>query len=126
MVMVHDGVRPLVTSRVLEDGLRLAKDKGTAVAAVPVKPTLKVVDPRTMAVTETLDRSLIWEIQTPQIFRRELLDRAYKADENATDDAALVELLGVPVMVYMGDRRNIKITTPEDLIIAEALVKGGL
>jgi 2-C-methyl-D-erythritol 4-phosphate cytidylyltransferase len=122
LVMVHDGVRPLVTAKVIEDGARIAVEFGAAVAAVPVKPTLKVVDPRSSLITETLDRTLVWEIQTPQVFRRELIDRAYGGDENATDDAALVEKLGVPVKIYMGDHRNIKITTAEDLIIAEALL----
>jgi 2-C-methyl-D-erythritol 4-phosphate cytidylyltransferase len=121
--MVHDGVRPLVTAQMIEDGARIADESGTAVAAVPVKPTLKVVDPRSGLITETLDRTLVWEIQTPQVFRRELIDRAYSGDENATDDAALVEKLGVPVKIYMGDHRNIKITTPEDLVIAEAFMR---
>jgi 2-C-methyl-D-erythritol 4-phosphate cytidylyltransferase len=123
VVMVHDGVRPLVTAQMIEDGARIADESGTAVAAVPVKPTLKVVDPRSGLITETLDRTLVWEIQTPQVFRRELIDRAYSGDENATDDAALVEKLGVPVKIYMGDHRNIKITTPEDLVIAEAFMR---
>jgi 2-C-methyl-D-erythritol 4-phosphate cytidylyltransferase len=123
MVLVHDGVRPLVTEKVIKEGIRVAAESGAAVAAVPVKPTLKVIDPRTLRIRETLDRTLVWEIQTPQVFRRELIERAYKGDTNATDDAALVEKLGVPVVIFAGDERNIKITTPDDMIIAEALMR---
>jgi 2-C-methyl-D-erythritol 4-phosphate cytidylyltransferase len=125
IVMIHDGVRPLVTTKVIEEGVRVANESGAAVAAVPVKPTLKVVDPRTGRISETLDRTLVWEIQTPQVFRRELIERAYRGEENATDDAALVEKLRVPVMIFAGDERNIKITTPDDLVVAEAFLKNG-
>ncbi|MBF0569314.1 MAG: 2-C-methyl-D-erythritol 4-phosphate cytidylyltransferase [Candidatus Omnitrophica bacterium] len=124
IVLVHDGARPLVTRKVIEDGIAIAGECGAAVAAVPVKPTLKVVDPRTNLVSETLDRTLVWEIQTPQVFRREIIERAYRGDENATDDAALVEKSGVPVRVYRADYRNIKITTPEDMVIAQAFLRG--
>jgi 2-C-methyl-D-erythritol 4-phosphate cytidylyltransferase len=125
-VIVHDGVRPIVTVDLIERGLALAREEKAVIAAVPVKPTLKVVDPQTNIVRETLDRTLVWEIQTPQIFERKLLERAYAGDTEATDDAALVERLGVPVKVFMGDYRNIKITTPDDLIVAEALLRGKL
>ncbi|MBF0485299.1 MAG: 2-C-methyl-D-erythritol 4-phosphate cytidylyltransferase [Candidatus Omnitrophica bacterium] len=123
-VMIHDGVRPCITRDVIERGLKEIKDEKALVAAVGVKPTLKVVDPQTRLVTETLDRSLVWEIQTPQIFERGLLERAYRKDtEGATDDAALVERLGVKVKVFLGDYQNIKITTPEDMLIAEAFLE---
>jgi 2-C-methyl-D-erythritol 4-phosphate cytidylyltransferase len=122
IVIVHDGVRPLVTLKMIEEGVRVAGESGAAVAAVPVKPTLKVIDPRTLRIRETLDRTLVWEVQTPQVFRRELLERAYRGDVDATDDAALVEKMGVPVLIYAGDERNIKITTPDDLVIAEAFL----
>jgi 2-C-methyl-D-erythritol 4-phosphate cytidylyltransferase len=121
--MVHDGVRPLVTNTVIKAGLDAVKASGAAVAAVTVKPTIKAIDPRTGLVTETLDRDLLREIQTPQVFSRELLERAYRQDgEGATDDAALVERLGVKVAVFEGSSRNIKITTPEDILIAQAFM----
>jgi len=84
---------------------------------------VKVVDPVTNVIRQTLDRTLLWEVQTPQIFERELLERAYSADVLATDDAALVERLGVAVKVFPGDYRNVKVTTPEDLVVAEALLR---
>ncbi|MBF0122444.1 MAG: 2-C-methyl-D-erythritol 4-phosphate cytidylyltransferase [Candidatus Omnitrophica bacterium] len=123
VVLVHDGARPLVTPAIIEESIKACSVSGAVVVAVPVKPTLKVVDPRTRVVSETLDRTLVWEVQTPQVFKREIIERAYGGDENATDDAALVERLGIPVSVCMGDHRNIKITTPEDLVIAEALLR---
>ena len=121
-VIIHDGVRPLVTTELIERGLGLMASEKAVVAAIPVRPTLKVVEPKKNIVRETLDRTLVWEIQTPQIFERDLLMRAYADDAEATDDAALVERLGEPVKVFMGAFRNIKITTPEDLVIAEALM----
>ncbi len=123
-VMVHDAVRPFVTPEIIEEGVLSAVIQKAAVTAVPVKPTLKVVDPRTGFVRETLDRSLIWEIQTPQTFERKLLERAYEDDDEATDDASLVERIGAAVKIHMGSYRNIKITTPEDMDFAEALLKG--
>ncbi len=122
VVMVHDGVRPLVSDVLIERGLKAIVTDKAVVAAVQVKPTLKVVDPVTFVVRETLDRTLVWEIQTPQIFEHSLLRRAYADDVTATDDAALVEALGVEVKIFTGDHMNIKITTPEDLLIAEAFL----
>ena len=124
VVIVHDGARPLVTEAVIQAGLEAVKATGAAVAGVPVKPTIKVVDPRARVVSETLDRDLLWEIQTPQVFDRRLLDRAYAQDtDGATDDAALVERLGIKVNVFMGAYTNVKITTPEDMVVAAAFLK---
>lgn len=123
VVLVHDGVRPLIGVDLIERSVALAGEEKAVVVAVPVKPTLKVVDPRTHVVRETLDRTLVWEIQTPQIFNRKILEKAYADDSESTDDAHLVERTGVPVKILRGDYRNIKITTPEDLVIAEALLK---
>ncbi len=124
VVMVHDGVRPLVTSATIVLGLDAVKATGAAVAAVPVKPTIKVIDPKTRTVTETLDRTLLWEIQTPQVFDRKVLERAYAEDrDGASVDAALVERAGLKVGVFMGSYANVKITTPEDLVVARALLK---
>jgi 2-C-methyl-D-erythritol 4-phosphate cytidylyltransferase len=123
VIMVHDGVRPLVTEAIIQKGLEAVKATGAAVAAVPVKPTIKVVDPKTQIVRETLDRDLLWEIQTPQVFERELLEKAYREDrDGASDDAALVERLGVKVKVFEGAYTNIKITTPEDMAVAQAFL----
>ncbi len=128
LVAVHDGVRPLVSGEIVERVLRAAIETGAAVAAVPVKDTVKVA--RDGFVEETPDRSNLWLVQTPQVFRFGLLAEAYAralADGRtpATDDAALVERLGGKVRVVEGDYENIKITTPEDLLIAEALLSRG-
>lgn len=123
IVIVHDAVRPFVTVKMIDEGIALASAGKAAVAGVPVKPTLKEVDPGTGTVIRTLDRSLVWEIQTPQVFDRRLLEQAYRGDREAPDDAALVELAGHRVTVYMGDYRNIKITTPDDMDIAEVFLK---
>ncbi|MBN1541437.1 2-C-methyl-D-erythritol 4-phosphate cytidylyltransferase [candidate division KSB1 bacterium] len=119
-VLVHDGVRPLVTSALIERVLESARITGAAIPAVPVRETIKsTVDGW---VGETLRRERLVVVQTPQAFRIELLrtayDRAFDTAEPATDDAALVERLGEPVAVVCGDERNIKITTLIDLKIA--------
>ncbi len=124
VLIIHDGVRPLVTEAMIAAGLLAVQETGAAVAAVPVKPTIKVVDPKGQRVCATLDRSLLREIQTPQVFERGLLERAYRQDrDGATDDAALVERLGVAVVIFPGHVMNIKITTPEDICVAEAFLK---
>jgi 2-C-methyl-D-erythritol 4-phosphate cytidylyltransferase len=124
VVMVHDGVRPLVNTKIIAAGLEAVKASGAAIAAVPVKPTIKAVDRKTKTVMKTLDRDLLWEVQTPQIFDRKVLEKAYTDDrDGATDDAALVERSGVKVAVFMGSYENLKITTPEDLVIARAFLK---
>ena len=125
-VIVHDAARPFVTGEMISEGLRITSDMHAAAAGVPVKSTLKRVDPLTGLVQETLERSIVWEIQTPQMFKRELLERAHTDKCDATDDAALVERMGNRVKIYMGDYRNIKITTPEDMDIAEVFLKRSL
>jgi len=122
-VVVHDGARPCVESRTIEQGLEAARRAGAAIAAVPVTDTVKRVDAE-QRVTETLDRSVLWAAQTPQVFRRDLLTRAHiEVDGEATDDAALVERLGHAVVVYMGSYRNIKVTTAADLVLAAAYLR---
>ena len=124
-VVVHDGARPLVTSELIARGLEAAAGTGAAIAAVPAKDTIKVVSEGGV-VEATPDRERLWLVQTPQVFRRELLERAHRElREDVTDDAAMVERLGLPVRVFMGDYSNIKITTPDDLAVAGALVGGG-
>jgi len=126
IVLIHDGVRPLVTGDLIERLIESCRVEHSAIAAVPVKPTIKAVDVKTMTVEQTHDRSTLWEVQTPQVFRKDILLQAYKLSPHneATDDAMLVEQSGVKVKVVMGEYRNIKITTEEDLIIAQALIKG--
>ncbi len=126
MVMVHDGVRPLVSCDVIDRALDALKDVTAAVAGIPVVSTLKAINATTGIVSETLDRSLVWEIQTPQIFTTDVLKLAYQEDFLATDDAAMVENIGGQVKVFLGDERNIKITTPMDLVIAQALLEDSI
>ena len=124
-VAVHDGARPLVTSELIERTVREARRAKAAIAAVPVVPTVKQAGDGW--VERTLDRSRLWAVQTPQVFERKLLERAHARGRTngmkATDDAALVERLGHRVRIVMGDHRNLKVTTPEDLIIAQALLR---
>ena len=127
-VVIHDGVRPFVTDAMIFACLEAAADWGAAVIAVPVKDTIKITD-REGFVVDTPDRSQLWAIQTPQIFRRDLLLEAHqyarRKQIQLTDDAALVEQLGFKVKCVMGSYDNLKITTPEDLIVAEALMREG-
>jgi 2-C-methyl-D-erythritol 4-phosphate cytidylyltransferase len=124
-VMIHDGARPLVTSDMLAAGLQTAQIHQAAVAAVPVKDTIKQVQDG--IIESTPDRSRLQAVQTPQVFAFPLIYRAYHtnlAQAEATDDAALLERLGQRVATFPGAYTNLKITTQEDLIIAEALLKG--
>lgn len=120
-VMVHDAVRPFVTQEAITRLISAIKEYDAAILAVPVKDTIKQIEAN--QVNGTLDRSKLWSIQTPQGFQRELLLRAHfqASGNHATDDSALVERLGVKVHVVDGEYTNIKITTPEDLIFAEAI-----
>ena len=122
--IVHDGARPCVDGAMIETGLREARDTGAAVAAVPVKDTIKAVGPGRV-VTETLDREGLWLIQTPQVFRTDLLAAAHKeVSEDVTDDASMVERCGHAVKVFMGSYDNAKVTVPEDVSIVEAVLRG--
>lgn len=120
-VVVHDAARPLVTPGLIDRGLIAAKQTGAAIAAVPVNDTIK--DVAGDRIVGTPDRSRLWAAQTPQVFRRDVLVRAHEGTrDDATDDAALVEALGVEVRVYEGAYANIKITTPVDLKLAAVLL----
>jgi 2-C-methyl-D-erythritol 4-phosphate cytidylyltransferase len=120
--LVHDGVRPFVTPDIVARCMEAARRTGGAVAAVPVKDTIKMADERGL-VAATPDRSRLWAVQTPQVFRRRALQDALEAALAegfiGTDDAAAAERAGIPVELAMGDYRNIKITTPEDLALAK-------
>jgi len=122
-VVIHDGARPLVTGNLIQRGLEEAKETGAAIAAVPVTDTIKVAMDD-MIVQGTPPRHSLWAVQTPQIFRFDIITEAYqKAKYEATDDSALVEQAGYKVKLYMGAYDNIKITTPEDLSLAEILLQ---
>jgi 2-C-methyl-D-erythritol 4-phosphate cytidylyltransferase len=124
-VIIHDGARPLVTKEIIEAGLKAAQETGAAAAAVPVTDTIKLAgDDR--IVLETPVRQNLWAVQTPQLFRFDIITEAYRrAKGEATDDASLVEQAGYKVKLYMGSYDNIKITNNNDLLIAEALIKSG-
>ena len=121
-VLIHDGARPLVTVDLIERGLEAAQRTGAAIAAVPVTDTIKAAgDDR--IVRQTLPRQNLWAVQTPQVFSIEIIKKAYqRANDDVTDDASLVEQSGGKVALYMGSYDNIKVTTHDDLILAEALL----
>jgi 2-C-methyl-D-erythritol 4-phosphate cytidylyltransferase len=131
LVLIHDAARPFIDREILSSVIKEAKISQAAIVGVPVKATIKKVVSCQLSVVsrlvveKTLDRKDLWEIQTPQVFNKDLILKAYKRFKKfpATDDAMLVERLGVKVSVVLGSYNNIKITTPEDLILAEAIVK---
>lgn len=122
LVMVHDAVRPFVTQKLIESCCRQAENFGTAIPGFPCKDTVKKVDDDHF-VQETPDRSRLWKVQTPQVFKKELLIKAYdhaeKQNYEGTDDASLVEWLGEPVKIVKGSPDNFKITYPRDLQLAK-------
>jgi len=120
-VAVHDGARPLVTPELIERGFEAAGQTGAACCAIAAPDTVKeAADGR---VLRTLDRSRLWLAQTPQVFRYDLLMDAHRRSEgDVTDDAALVEALGVEVRLFEGSSRNLKVSTPDDLALVQALL----
>ncbi len=122
-VLVHDGARLLISPRIPE-GLEAARETGAAVPAVPIADTVKMAG-ADGSVDHTVDRSRLWAAQTPQVFRYDLLLRAHQeVSDDVTDDAAMLEALGMPVKLYPGSPLNIKVTSVEDLRAAEALLEG--
>jgi len=122
-VMIHDGARPFLTFALIEDGMKAAIETGAAVAAVPAKETIKIAT-RNGIVTQTLEQQLLWVAQTPQIFRQDIIISAHEQERGkVTDDATMVERLGYKVKLYMGSYNNIKITTLEDLLLAEMIAR---
>jgi len=125
LVAVQDGARPLITGAVIDRTVRAAHTYGAAAPAIPVKDTIKVVQGGLVA--ETPDRSTLRAVQTPQVFDADLLKGALKKAKDAgaavTDDCSAVELMGMSVKIVEGDERNIKVTTPMDLKIAEILLE---
>jgi len=127
IVVVHDGVRPLVTTALIEAAINGAGKLGAVATGLAVRDTVKRVD-ETGRIAETMPRDGLWLTQTPQAFRRDILVAAYRAAEEegfyGTDDASLVERTGIPVWMIPGDRENLKVTTPEDMMICEMLLQG--
>ena len=127
VIFIHDGARPLVDQPILDRALRCAQEHGACVVGMPVKDTIKIADAEGFAA-QTPDRSLLWQVQTPQVFSFPLVYEAYRklTEEGVTavtDDAMVVELeTSVRVKLVEGSYRNLKITTPEDLSIAECLM----
>lgn len=125
-VLVHDGARPFVKETMVRKLLDEAKTYGAAVPGVPVKDTIKQVDGNGI-IEKTPDRARMWAVQTPQVFRlselREAHERARRENLTVTDDAMLMEHLGVGVKTVRGDYFNLKVTTPEDLLFAEAILQ---
>jgi len=122
LILIHDGVRPFLSEETIRRTIRAAKRHGASISAVPVKSTVKVTSSG-MFIKYTPDRKGLWKAQTPQVFRKKLLDKAQKKAGGRiafTDEAALIENIGERVKIIKGDYMNIKITTAEDMAIAEA------
>lgn len=124
IILIHDGARPFIDNSIIEASISAAEEFGAACVAVPVKDTIKSSDSESF-VTSTLDRSCLWSIQTPQTFKAYIVKEAHRiaAQEgfSGTDDAVLVERQGHRLKLVMGSYYNIKITTREDLVFAEAI-----
>jgi 2-C-methyl-D-erythritol 4-phosphate cytidylyltransferase/2-C-methyl-D-erythritol 2,4-cyclodiphosphate synthase len=123
IVLVHDGARPLVSNEIIDRCYLAALHKGAGIAAVPVKDTLKRADDIGM-VSATIDRTSLWQAQTPQAVRKELLEKAYRHNNDAdvTDESSLLEKAAIPVTLVEGAETNIKITRPEDLLLAQKIL----
>jgi 2-C-methyl-D-erythritol 4-phosphate cytidylyltransferase len=126
VVLIHDGARPLVTQEMLIQAVIGAQEYGASVVAVPVKETIKIANKEGM-VDKTLDRTKLWSAQTPQAYQYHIiaqaLAQAKKENFYGTDDASLVERIGRPVRIVAGSYINIKVTTPEDFLLAEAILR---
>ena len=126
LIALHDAVRPCTTKQSLDAVFAAAAETGAAILAHRLVGTIKRADEK-LLITETLDRSSLWEAQTPQVFRPDIIRRAYQQREqcpdNITDDAQLVEALGLPVRIVESPSSNIKITSNEDIAIAAAILK---
>lgn len=123
-VLIHDSARPFIDCQTITKVILAAKKTGSAIVAVKPKATIKF-SRRGNLVAKTLDRDALWEVQTPQVFKKELILRAYKkhAAGKVTDDASLIEKLGGDVLIVQGSYQNIKITTGEDLLFAGLIAK---
>ncbi len=131
LILIHDAVRPLVSVDAVSAVVAKAKESGAATVGLKMRETVKKIGPASEdIIMETIDRSPLWTVQTPQVFRAEWIRRAHERaatrEQPGTDDCQLIEWMGRTVRLVPGNVENIKITTPEDLAMAEALVKGGL
>lgn len=126
IVVIHDGARPFVTKEIILEAVSETRAHKAVIVGMPVKDTIKTVKDDRL-VSNTLDREILWQVQTPQVFERKLIKEAYerakRLDAQATDDARLVERLGEKVKMINGSYENIKITTPEDIKVAEAILR---
>lgn len=126
LLIIHDGARPLITEKEIAYAVMAAKKNGAAAVGVPVKDTIKIVDGN-MQIVSTPDRSSLVAIQTPQVFSfkiyKQALELAKQQNADFTDDCALFENMGIPVFAVKGEYSNIKITTPEDIPMAESIIK---
>ncbi len=122
-VLVHDGARPLIDAPLISRAVQAMSEHDAAIAAVPVKDTIKMAG-NDMTVLETVPRDKLWAVQTPQIFEADLLRTAHQSiHADVTDDASMVEMLGHQVKLFMGSYDNLKVTTPEDIVMAEAILR---
>lgn len=123
IILIHDGARPLVSQAIIDRCFEAAARDGAAIAAVPVKDTIKRGDAYSRVI-DTVDRSSLWQAQTPQAVKKELLEAAYRknGEEEVTDESSLLERAGIPVTLVAGAETNIKITRPEDLLLAEKIL----
>jgi 2-C-methyl-D-erythritol 4-phosphate cytidylyltransferase len=126
-VLIHDGVRPFASPELITAAWEGARETGACIAALPATDTIKSA--RDGRVERTLARDEIWMVQTPQVFRKEIIEAAYdqavRSGWAGTDDASFVERIGVPVAIVRGERSNIKVTTPEDLEWAQWFLSAG-
>lgn len=126
IVLIHDGARPFVSNKIIEEGIKLARTYGAAAPGVTPKDTIKVKDDFGFS-KETPSRDTLVSIQTPQVFKLDLIKECHEKVRNdkitVTDDTMVVEIYNKKVFLYEGDYTNIKVTTPEDLILAEKLVE---
>ncbi len=120
IVAIHDGARPLIPYNLFDKCADAANKYGAAIAAIPVVDTIKIVENKT--IVSTPDRDVLWSAQTPQAFKFKIINDAMADSKIFTDDAAAVEAFGQKVHIVVGERQNIKITVPEDIIIAEAIL----
>ena len=122
LVGIHDGARPCVTSETITNCINLAQIHGSAVPAIPVVDTIKESDTNKV-ILNTVDRTHLWQAQTPQVFEWAMIHEAYSNSTNEhTDDSSLLESLNIPIHLAEGDPRNIKVTTPVDLMLAEYIL----
>lgn len=129
-VMIHDGARPFVSKEVIQKAIQKTIECDATIVAVPVKDTIKIINTESQIVEETPDRQKLWSVQTPQSFKKQLLEAAYKEANQkglqVTDDSMIVEAYGKKVSVVLGEYTNIKITTPEDLITGESILNNSI